>query len=86
MCENAGVSGDVDEIVLIRKHPPAHTCFLCNVIKGVAHFTNAICERCLHTRKWWQRHVSEMIVALKLQIHLRVLQGSHSLQVWNLFS
>lgn len=60
--------------------PPAQTCFLCDVIKGAAHFTKWNCEHCLHTHcKWWQRHVSEMIVALKLQIHLRVVQGSHLL-------
>lgn len=70
MCGDARVSSDVGESALIRKHQLAHTCFLCNVIKGAAHCTKAICECCLHTHcKWWQHHISEMIVALKQQIH-----------------
>ena len=67
----------------------ASTSFLCNVIKGASHCTKAICEHCLHTdRRCWQPLVSKMIVALKLQIHLRVLQGpiAYELQVWDLFS
>lgn len=58
--------------------------------KTEAHFTKAICEHCLYAdHQWWQHHVSQLIVACKLQINLSVLQSSctlmHEVQVCSLF-